>query len=581
MSGGALVGAEQTLYSGTQVPWLTSSQVRRKAHGVTMRAASVVADGNGNKIVPSGTVVGERDSGGLFDEVVAAVAASKTTGLVASDNAIKFTASTAGTAGNAIKLELVNDLDSRADSVVEYDSYLNKVLVHCKNDGSDVTALASEVIAAFTGGATSATLTLGASNSKVKVTRRLAGYLADLMTLQLINAGPNESLAVDVVDGYRIQVTLATAGTNEAVAASKTLWDSVENKELVVTADAAGIAGNDLSLELLNSGPNNSLAVNYDDGVISVVLETDDTSEAVAASKVFDSGVTNKELTITAKAAGAAGNDLSIELLDPGQATQTLSVDYDDGVITVNLATNGESTITSTAKDVADAIMADVEAKALVTAAYDGTGLEVIGAQTEAALTGGSDEGSGTIVSTVAEVAAAINADVECKALVTASYDGTGAEAAEAAAEASLTGGTAEGSGVITSTAAQVIAALNAEPEAKALIYAENGADSTGAGTVAAASETALAGGNDAAPITAANATGSDGSGAVLAVAETTLASGTDQNVTAEYITAEAVELTNGDNVVAVFDQCRVREALLNTTVDATIKAQLVGVTFE
>jgi len=580
MSGGTFVGAETTLYDNTSLPWLASSQFRRKLHGVTLRAASFSADGNGNKIVKSGTVVGKRSADDLYEEVVAAIAATKSTGEAASDNLLVWTARVAGTAGNSILLEIVNDQDSLSETQVEYDAHLGKITVHLKNDGTDPTALASEVIAAIAVASVKASGNLGSGDAQIKVTRREAGYLGNKATVQLINAGPSESLAVDVVDGYRLQVTLATDATSAAVAASKTLWDGVENKELVITADEAGVGGNDLSIELLNQGPDQSLAVSYDDGVISVVLETDSTDAAAPASKTFYSGVTNKELVVAANVAGAGGNDLSIEMLDPSGNDKPLSIDFDDGKITVNLATGEAGAITSTAKDVADAINADYEAKALVTASYDGTGLEVVDAQSEASLANGSDAGTGTIVSTVAEVAAAINADVECKALVTATYDGTGAEAAEAVAEAALTGGSAEGSGTITSIGTEVVAAINADPEAKALFYAEVGAAGDGSGTCAAVAETALTGGQDGVPVSVANGTDSDGSGTMEAVAEAALADGTDLNVDAAYITAEAVELTAGDAPVGVLDEGRVREALLETTVDATIKAQLTGFTF-
>jgi hypothetical protein len=56
-----------------------------------------------------------------------------------------------------------------------------------------------------------------------------------------------------------------------------------------------------------------------------------------------------------------------------------------------------------------------------------------------------------------------------------------------------------DGSSAITSTAAQVIAAINEDNDASQLVVAENGAASNGTGVVAAAAATPLTGGTDAA----------------------------------------------------------------------------------
>lgn len=109
---------------------------------------------------------------------------------------------------------------------------------------------------------------------------------------------------------------------------------------------------------------------------------------------------TNNDLIFTAVgsgynsnlARGANGNNVRIRYVNPGTANALLSVVVTANTdITVNLATNGSSVITSTATLVKNAIAAHTDAKKLVTmanaAANDGTGIVTALAYTN--LTGG------------------------------------------------------------------------------------------------------------------------------------------------------------------------------------------------
>lgn len=84
------------------------------------------------------------------------------------------------------------------------------------------------------------------------------------------------------------------------------------------------------------------------------------------------------------------GNDISVALANPGAANAALSVAVSGKTITVNLATDASGAVTSTAKQVVDAINASTPASALVKAyTYRGnTGSGVVSAAT-AALTDG------------------------------------------------------------------------------------------------------------------------------------------------------------------------------------------------
>lgn len=81
--------------------------------------------------------------------------------------------------------------------------------------------------------------------------------------------------------------------------------------------------------------------------------------------------------------AGDAPNEANVRIahVDPEAASQVLSVAVNGTEITVNLATDADSNITSTATDVAAAVNADGSASVLVTATAEGTGAGIAGVQ--------------------------------------------------------------------------------------------------------------------------------------------------------------------------------------------------------
>jgi hypothetical protein len=101
--------------------------------------------------------------------------------------------------------------------------------------------------------------------------------------------------------------------------------------------------------------------------------------------------------------------------------------------------------------------------------------------------------------------------------------------------------------GAIESTAAQVIAAVNAHLVAKTLVIAANSGASTGAGVVAA-------------------------------VAATALDNGADWNVTPSCILAEDVDVTDGDTAASAVDHARLLSARLPATIAPEILAVLPGI---
>jgi flagellar hook protein FlgE len=123
---------------------------------------------------------------------------------------------------------------------------------------------------------------------------------------------------------------------------------------------------------------------------ISTTLNLDAGATFVEATLTVDCAAANSDVTYTAVNGGIAGNDITIAYVDPGAASQALSIGVVGDAITVTLATDGASAITSTAAEIAAAIAADTDAAALVTATAESTGAGVVTAKAAANLAGGS-----------------------------------------------------------------------------------------------------------------------------------------------------------------------------------------------
>lgn len=113
----------------------------------------------------------------------------------------------------------------------------------------------------------------------------------------------------------------------------------------------------------------------------------DKVTPAIKATKTI--GTTTSGIIYTANVAGKGGNSISIKLVDPGQAGE-LGVVVTGTDIVVNLEYEG-SALTSTALEVVEAINADKDASALITAAPLTTGEGVAAAATKTSLAGGAD----------------------------------------------------------------------------------------------------------------------------------------------------------------------------------------------
>lgn len=131
---------------------------------------------------------------------------------------------------------------------------------------------------------------------------------------------------------------------------------------------------------------------------------------ATFASKTLGSTV---KVKYTSKIQGADGNDISIEQIDPDAASQPLTVSVAGMVITVTLATNSGKSLISTAAQVAAAVNAHILARQLVFAEVTvaGTAEAVV----ETALTGGGDSANTLKISAKTEGAWSANSALQFK----------------------------------------------------------------------------------------------------------------------------------------------------------------------
>lgn len=186
------------------------------------------------------------------------------------------------------------------------------------------------------------------------------------------------------------------------------------------------------------------LAVAVHDGL---AAEPDVTAAAAALTTSL-TGADN-DLVFTAKAVGVGGNKISVTYVDPEAETATESVSVAGPSIVVTL--RSVSTVLSTAAQVAAAIEADTAANALVSvanaAANNGTG--VVTAMAKSFLTGGVDgqtaeeivsEAAGLPVGEVVRLTSASEIDLEDAMRIALALSAAGYAAFNAAVTGVLNG---------------------------------------------------------------------------------------------------------------------------------------------
>lgn len=168
-------------------------------------------------------------------------------------------------------------------------------------------------------------------------------------------------------------------------------------------------------------------------GVIGIVGTAPDAEGATAAELIIGSATAGTGITLTAEDPGLAGNNIRILLRDPGAASAPLALSVEGSDITVDLATDTDGDITTTAADLATELSSDASASGLVAAQLtaDNEGDGTVRARGWRQLTGGAAEpfplNTPTLVSGSRSVAARLGKAGTLHAALDGIFDQAGA----------------------------------------------------------------------------------------------------------------------------------------------------------
>ncbi|EOX3383163.1 phage tail sheath C-terminal domain-containing protein [Vibrio cholerae] len=126
--------------------------------------------------------------------------------------------------------------------------------------------------------------------------------------------------------------------------------------------------------------------------VIGLVGTAPLSAAATAAALTIGTAILNDGLKLTAVKTGTEGNAISVEVLAPTSASSELAVTVTNNKISIQLASDESGALTTTATELASALMADPAAKALVTAVALGDGSGDVAPVSRAYLSGGENE---------------------------------------------------------------------------------------------------------------------------------------------------------------------------------------------
>ncbi|EJS1626279.1 phage tail sheath subtilisin-like domain-containing protein [Vibrio cholerae] len=126
--------------------------------------------------------------------------------------------------------------------------------------------------------------------------------------------------------------------------------------------------------------------------VIGLVGTAPLSAAATAAALTIGTAILNDGLKLTAVKTGTEGNAISVEVLAPTAASAELAVTVTNNKISIQLASDESGALTTTATELASALMADPAAKALVTAVALGDGSGDVAPVSRAYLSGGENE---------------------------------------------------------------------------------------------------------------------------------------------------------------------------------------------
>jgi hypothetical protein len=263
-----------------------------------------------------------------------------------------------------------------------------------------------------------ASLTVDPTGSSNAVLFTAVGFgpLGNAITVRYLDpAGNNQALSLSL-STKAITISLATGSGGAITSTAQQIIDAVNahatiSKLVVATKVDLLATGVVTAMSATNltggSGPNLQTDLNFN-----ITVKNVDSEDVEITQVRFDSGsvpgtyeilgqrasfttaafaTVDDQLTFVARDPGEAGNDISITYVDPSAINQSLSVELDGTDITVNLATNGSGTITSTAAQVRTALLADDDISALIYCDLVGDGSDVVEALATNTLSDGAE----------------------------------------------------------------------------------------------------------------------------------------------------------------------------------------------
>lgn len=469
-----------------------------------------------------GTINVARNARAGFAQTVSAEGNSL---LTFSDARATATTGDAATLGGQINVVLVNTASSLANSVVDSVAVDGNgdytVTINLQDDGANSTATLANIQTAIANHAGAAALITASATAAggygAAIGTDTYGALVSTQLTGGQDTANNDVVFTDVRplatrDDYNVAVEFVAAAASQALAvAVNTNGFGDKTVSITLATDANGnVTSTAAQVAALVNGDANA----------NVLLSADDSGTGAgvvqAASSTALSDVTNSQLTFTdgrATDEDATPTDALSVVFANGGVSQSLTLGFvangDGGTLTINLATDANGTITSTAADIKAAIEAsndpNIADNFLTQYSGDGTGL--VGAAASADLTGGADGANNDLVFTDARATDSVG---EFATTTSVQFVNGGANqalsvgvTADANGNKTVTFNVAtDANGTITSTTADIetfLANDNSAGAVEARTLVSVVASGDGTGLVQAKSPIALTGGDDGA----------------------------------------------------------------------------------
>ncbi len=429
------------------VPFIDTDHLRFIRGGLTIDAAQVEAVRaageaagqavlrNGQLTLLQGSYISQNPGTDKYEVYAPAFAVTQATRITgdAANNQILWTAVAVGAAGNAVSVEVVDEMRGAAAPAVFVDG----------DDIRAVLANPTSVVANANNG--------GVADDLIEFVARAGGDAGNDIVINLIDPAALSDLEIEVVFATNtinvtLQSTAVPALESTAIEVVNALRANVDAMSLIDVYHGLGSAGTGVVPEELAittaNGDDGTVADALNNGAALVTLATPivaavavptnvgtgaDPHPVVAAGNLTGgapgnqavqagliTGIADLETAIRWRALdayiGAAGNAVSIEFLDPGPGPVALSVAEAAGppaTVIVTLQTNAAGDILSTAADIVALIQAEVLATTITFVNAElacAVGNGVVGAMAATNMTGGVNATAANIANRYATI---------------------------------------------------------------------------------------------------------------------------------------------------------------------------------